>query len=261
LPPVKSLLACSRKEDKDMADSYTERQQFRGEGIDQGERVNVGGTERIASLMSGGLLTIYGLSRRSLGGLAIAALGGSLLYRGTSGHCATYEKLGLDTAGGEQRSGHVFIRQAVTINRPREELYAFWRDVENLPTFMRHIESVRQMDERRSVWTAKGTRGMGTLIWEAEIVEDVPGERILWRSLPGADIENEGEVRFVPDPGGEGTEVHVTIGYYPSSGVAGIAAAMMNPVFSQIVREDIRRFKNLMETGEVPTVEGQPRGH
>ncbi len=227
----------------------------------QNHGINVGGSERLASLLGGGLLTIYGLTRGSFGGMAMAALGGGLLYRGATGHCATYGKLGLNTAQGEGDLRNIRMRESVTVLRPRDELFVFWRDLENLPLFMSHLESVRQMDDKRSVWTAHSPGGLAPMIWEAEIVDEAPGERIAWRSLPGSDIENEGEVRFVEAPDGEGTEVHVTIEYHPSRGITGAAAKWINPLLSQMVREDVRRFKSLMETGEVPTVEGQPRGH
>ncbi len=223
------------------------------------DRINVNATERLASVIGGGLLTLYGVRRGSLTGLALAAVGGSLVYRGATGHCATYQALGIDTAHDREREhpSEISIREALTIEAPRHDLYAFWRDLENLPQFMRHIESVRPMGEGLSVWTARKPGG-GEIVWEAQITADESGKRIAWQSLPGADIENSGEVVF--EDGLQGTEVHVVIDYRPT-GLAGIAAGWINPVLSQMVREDIRRFKSLMEAGEAPTVEGQPRGH
>lgn len=222
-------------------------------------RTNVGRRERMASMVGGGALALYGLSRGSLRGLMMAAAGGGLIFRGATGHSPTYEAMGIDTAQGEVSLSEIRISEAITIDRPRGELYAFWRDLENLPQFMRHLEKVRPMDEKRSVWTARAPKGMGTLTWEAEITEDRPGEVIAWRSLPAADVENAGTVLFEPGPKGEGTVLRVMLEYRPS-GMAGAAAALLNPIFSQMIREDIRRFKSLMEAGEIPTIEGQPVG-
>ncbi len=211
--------------------------------------------------MGGGFLTAYGLARGSLGGLAMAAAGGALLYRGATGHCPAYQSLGVDTAEEKEPTQEVRMREVLTVGRPREELYRFWRDLENLPQFMKHLEEVRKVDERLSEWRARMPKGVATVTWEAEITEDRPGERIAWRSLPEAEIANSGVVRFTDDPGGRGTIVSAEIDYRPPAGGLGTAAAsLLNPVFSQMVREDIRRFKSLMEAGEVPTTEGQPKG-
>lgn len=222
-------------------------------------RANVGRRERMASLVGGGALALYGLTRGSLGGLLMAAAGGGLLYRGASGHSQVYDAMGVDTSRGEASLTEIRISEAITIDRPRGEVYAFWRDLKNLPQFMRHLESVRPVDERRSVWTAHAPRGMKTLSWEAEITEDRQGEVLAWRSLPAADVENAGTLLFEPGPKGEGTVLRVILEYRPS-GLAGAAAALFNPIFSQMIREDIRRFKSLMEAGEIPTTEGQPAG-
>lgn len=222
-------------------------------------RTNVGRRERLASLVGGGAMALYGLSRGSLPGLVAAAVGGGLIYRGATGHSPAYEAMGIDTAKGEESLAEIRITEVMTIERPRGEVYDFWRDVENLPKFMRHLESVRRMDERRSVWTARAPKGMKTLTWEAEVTEDRPGEVIAWASLPGADVENSGMVLFEPGPAGEGTVLRVTLEYRPS-GLAGAAAAFLNPIVSQMIREDLRRCKNLMEAGEIPTNEWQPAG-
>ncbi len=223
--------------------------------------VNVGVEERWLSILGGGLLTAYGLGRRSIAGLALAATGGALLYRGTTGHCPAYASLGIDTAERSDQISPIRIVEAVTVSRPREELYQFWQEVENLPRFMRHLESVRKLDGNVSVWQASAPRNLGTVTWEAELTENRPGELIAWRSLPGADIETAGRVQFADASGARGTVVRVDLSYQPPGGILGAAAAsLLNPAFSQLVREDVRRFKSLMEAGEIPTVEGQPKG-
>jgi uncharacterized membrane protein len=139
----------------------------------------------------------------------------------------------------------------VRINRPLEEVYTWWRDFENLPTFMRHLESVDVLDARRSHWKVKAPAGM-TVEWEAEIVEDEPNRLIAWRSLPGADVENSGIVRFEAAPVGHGTQVTVSLRYEPPGGVVGRAfAKLFGEEPEQQVREDLRALRQVLETGEV----------
>lgn len=223
------------------------------------QRINVGSTERWASVAGGALLVVVGLGRRSLSGLALAATGGALLYRGTTGHCPILASLGMDTSETGTAPPPVSIRTSVTVARPRDELYAYWRDVEHLPQFMHHLDAVRHRDERVSVWEARVPGGMGTIAWEAEVVDDEPGRRIAWRSRPGADVHNAGEVRFEDAPGDRGTEVHVAIDYRPPGVAAGRrVASLLTPAFEQMIKEDVRRFKSLMETGVIPVANPTP---
>src|SRR5205814_3086482 len=135
------------------------------------------------------------------------------------------------------------------------ELYGFWKNFENLPRFMRHLERVQKIDEQRSHWVAKGPAGY-SVEWDAEIINDEPGQVIAWRSLAGASVDNAGSVRFVPAPGGRGTEVRVVIDYIPPAGVVGWAVAkLFGREPKQEIAEDLRRFKQKMEMGEVATVE------
>ena len=248
---------------------FTEYQASVGETSEREERypvaeqssyINVGRQERFGSLLGGGFLALYGISRGSLGGIALAALGGALVYRGATGHCPAYAAMKVDTAEGVQRTMPVRMRESITINQPRQRLYTFWRDVENLPTFMRHIETVHKIDERTSEWRARAPKGWKTVSWQAEITEDRPGELIAWRSLPDADVANSGRVHFSDSPDGRGTIVRAEIEYRPGGTLGKAAAEIFNPLFSRLVHEDIRRFKSLMEAGEVPTIEGQPKG-
>lgn len=221
---------------------------------------NVGRTERIASAVGGGLLALYGLSRRSAGGYALAGLGGALVARGVSGYCPAYGALGMSTAEGEAGALPVEVAQSVTVFRPREEVYAFWRRLENLPRFMHHLERVTELDEQRSRWEAKGPGPLPDVTWEAKVVEERPGEILAWRSLPGAGIENAGHVRFEDAPNGA-TEIHARIAYRPPAGPLGAAVARwLDPALGQMVRNDIHRFQNVLEAGEIPTTEGQPSG-
>jgi uncharacterized membrane protein len=153
--------------------------------------------------------------------------------------------------GGESEPGVMHLVKAVTVNRSPDEVYRFWRDFRNLPRFMSHLESVAVLDERRSHWTAKGPAGR-LVEWDAEIVEDIPGQRIRWRSQPNATVSNWGAVRFVPAPGGRGTEIHVEMDYAPPAGELGsLVARLFGQEPSQQVQADLRKVKQVLETGEV----------
>jgi uncharacterized membrane protein len=152
------------------------------------------------------------------------------------------------------------LHAAITVRRPREEVYTFWRDLENLPRFMIHLRSVREIDERRSHWVARGPAGKA-VEWDAEIVEDRADERLAWRSSDDATVRNSGVVRFTGAPRGQGTEVRVELSYEPPAGAVGAAfARLLGEHPDQQVRDDLRRFKQVMETGEVVRSEGSPDG-
>jgi len=156
-----------------------------------------------------------------------------------------------ETVANEQMDkGIIRTKRSITVRKPVEEVYAFWRNFENLPRFMRHLESVSVMDERRSHWVARAPAGK-TVEWDAEIVDERENEMISWRSLPGAGVYNAGEVRFNPAPGNRGTEVRVTLEYDPPFGKLGSKVAMLfREEPGQQVQDDLRHFKQVMETGE-----------
>ena len=161
-----------------------------------------------------------------------------------------------EVAQRRERSRAVKIERVVTINKPIEEVYRFWRTLENLPRFMRHLESVETIGPRRSRWRAKAPAGL-TVEWEAEILQDRENEWIAWRSVEGSQIENSGSVRFQPAPGARGTEVRVQLQYAPPAGAVGRAVARLfggEPDWQ--IREDLHRFKQLMEAGEIPISDG-----
>ena len=154
----------------------------------------------------------------------------------------------------------VEVNEAFTILKPPEELFAFWRRLENLPSFMKHVDSVENLDNNRSHWRVRAPGG-SHVEWDAEIVEEEPGRLIAWRSRPGSEITNGGSVRFRPATGNRGTVVEVTLFYEPPGGKAAAGVAKIFGEEPQMqVREDLRRFKQLKETGEIPTIEGQPSG-
>jgi uncharacterized membrane protein len=152
--------------------------------------------------------------------------------------------------------GSVRVERVTTINKPVHEVYQFWRRFENFPRFMRHLESVEMLAEGRSRWRAKAPAGM-TVEWEAEILEDRENESIAWQSLPGSQIENRGSVRFSPAPGARGTEVRVRLQYNPPAGTLGRGVAwLFGEEPDQQIHDDLHRFKQLMETGEIPLSDG-----
>lgn len=215
---------------------------------------NVSNNERMISAVGGGLLAVLGLRRGGFGGLLLAAAGGYLLFRGASGHDPAYAAAGMNTAGGATASSKpIFVEHSIVIDRPAQEVYAYWRNLSNLPKIMSHLESVTELDERRSKWVAKAP--LGTHVeWEAEIVNDKPGERIGWHSLPGATVDNAGSVQFESLPGGS-TRVHVALSYRPPAGALGAAVAkLFGEEPSQQIADDLQNFKTAFESGQAQAV-------
>jgi uncharacterized membrane protein len=168
------------------------------------------------------------------------------------------QRLSAADGGGRARraTAGVRVERVVTINRPIEQVYDFWRNFENLPRFMRHLEEVTVLGNRRSRWRAKAPAGM-TVEWEAELIQEKENDWIAWRSLPGSQIENSGSVRFERAPGARGTELRVQLQYRPPAGAVGRAFAwLFGEEPSQQIADDLRRFKQLMETGEIPLSDG-----
>jgi uncharacterized membrane protein len=153
------------------------------------------------------------------------------------------------------RHGDVLVGRSVTIDRPREELYAFWREFTHLPRFMRNVHRVSIVDARRSHWVIEAPAG-NTVEWDSEIIEDQPGHLIAWRSVEGASVRNSGQVEFLDSPDGRGTVVRATLVYEPPAGSIGKLIAKLFQKEPKVqARQDLRRFKQLMETGEVSTAQ------
>jgi uncharacterized membrane protein len=154
----------------------------------------------------------------------------------------------------------VHVHRSLVINRSREDVYDFWRQFENLPRFMKHLKSVTVVDQRRSHWAVTGPAG-ATIEWDAEITEDRPNDFIAWRSLEGADVDNRGSIQFINAPGERGTIIHVNLHYEPPGGALGAAiATLFGEEPGQQLASDLRRFKQLMETGEVVVSDATVRG-
>jgi uncharacterized membrane protein len=241
---------------------------------------NVSPTERLVSGVAGGALLAYGVKRGDALGILLSILGGGAALRGVTGHCQVYDAMDINTATEQKQrqSGHfgegskkspfgkkglltdkIHVKKSVTINKSPAELYQFWRNFENLPRFMAHLESVSNSEGNRSHWVAKAPFGT-TVEWDAEITSDQENERIGWQSVADADVPNSGVVEFRPTST-RGTEVRVVLTYEPPAGKLGAAVAkLFGEEPSQQVYGDLYRFKSLMESGEVISVEGQSSG-
>ncbi|MDK2012533.1 MULTISPECIES: SRPBCC family protein [Deinococcus] len=199
---------------------------------------------RMISGAAGGALLLLGLRKRGVLGLGMAAVGGYLAYRAATGNDPVMAAAGL--SGNATAAKPIFVEHSVVIDRPAQAVYDFWRKLENLPQIMSHLESVTALDEKRSRWVAKAP--LGTHVeWEAEIVNDKPGQRIGWHSLPGATVDNAGSVQFESLPNG-GTRVHVALSYRPPAGPLGAAVAkLFGEEPSQQIAEDLQKFKAAFE--------------
>jgi len=229
-----------------------------------GEFKNVGEAERYSSILGGLGLILAGLSRRGIGAVALGALGAALIQRGVTGHCSLYSGMGVNgtTAEAEtERSGvpdnvGIKLERSVVINRPREELFAFWRYFPNLTRAMKHVERIDLLNEKRSHWVIQTPRGR-RIEWDAVVINEHPNEMIAWESLPGAKIENAGTVRFDPEPHGEGTVVTVKLEYNPPGGLFGrLGATLLGEKAGKEIEEDLNQLKNLMESGELVEKQG-----
>jgi uncharacterized membrane protein len=200
--------------------------------------------QKWAALISGAAIALYGASRKSWTGAALAGAGGYLIYSGIRN-------------GGAPKQFE--IKRSITVNRPAEELYQFWRNLENLPAFMEHLESVTQRDGI-SHWTVQGPLRR-KIEWDARVSQEHPNELIRWHSMPGSPVDHRGSVHFAHAPGNRGTVVTVTLEYGTPAGRAGnVVSTLFGKNPEQIVREELRHFKQLMEAGEVATTHGQPAG-
>jgi uncharacterized membrane protein len=220
-------------------------------------RTNVGRRERWLSAAAAAAVAAYGLRRRR-GRAVILPIAGALLGRALSGRCAVNQMLGRNSALDDEPSSPVTsvgrgegvrVEESIVINRPRSEVYRFWRNLENLPRFMDHLESVEMLDSERSHWIAKGPAGTRAE-WDAVVHNEIPNELLAWRSLEGSEVDNAGSVHFMPTETGD-TDVRVVLRYDPPAGRLGaVVAWLFGEEPSRQVAEDLRRLKQVMEAGE-----------
>lgn len=224
-------------------------------------RHNVGKSERIASGLLGGAALLGQRWLHGGGKVAALAVGSGMLTRAITGHSQLYGALGVSSAALSEGAG-IDIDAAITIVRPREEVYELWRNIENLPLIMLHLTSVTDVGDGVSHWRAEGPRGIHAE-WKGRIITDRPGELIAWKSLPDSAVENAGSVQFrdAGFEGEKGTEVLVNLRYVPRGLAAGFALGkVLRPTLQAEVTEDLRRLKRVMETGVDTTTKGQPTG-
>ncbi|MBC8165285.1 MAG: DUF2892 domain-containing protein [Bryobacteraceae bacterium] len=222
---------------------------------------NVGENERLFSLVAGAGLLAYGLTRRDRTGLGLAAIGSGLAWRGATGHCTCYQAFGMNTVirghskgtgsrGGVSYQVGIRVDHEIRIRKSPEELYNFWRNFENLPRFMHHLESVQVKENGVSHWVVRGPAGL-RVEWDAETINEIENQLIGWRSLHGSQVDNGGSVHFEPAADGT-TIVRVALQYKPLAGNVGAAVARwLGEDPSVMIREDLQRFRELMETGTV----------
>jgi uncharacterized membrane protein len=212
--------------------------------------INVGYNERLISAALGAFMLSSGLgklTKNPIKGLLRTAIGGVLLYRGMSGNCPVYSSLG--KTKGVNHTDAINIRTSLIVNKPKDEVYAFWRKLENLPLFMSHLASVTEIDSKHSHWEAVVPGNIGKVKWNAEIVKEEPGYLIGWQSIPNSMINNAGKVVFHDALNGQGTELEVVITYHAPAGELGAGLAkLLNPVFEKVVRTDVLQFKEYIET-------------
>jgi uncharacterized membrane protein len=229
---------------------------------------NVGVSDRWVSMFLGGGLLLLGIARERER-LPLLLTGSFFLYRGASGYCPFYDLFGFNTTEAHPRPATSVLHQrgikverSIIINKSPEELYRFWRNLENLPRFMSQDVSVQPFQGgARSHWTVRSVAGT-TFEWNAEIINDIPNELLAWRSLDGADLDHAGSVRFEKAPDGRaGTEVKLTLEYRPPIGKLSVGIAkLLDQEPAQVISKDLQRLKQLMETGEIASVEGQAHG-
>jgi uncharacterized membrane protein len=224
---------------------------------------NVGAGERLASMAVGGLLVTWALRKRSPATMAAGVVGADLIYRGASGHCRVYDALGVNTAavtvsGRQISSSAPEIQRSMTINRPPEELFAFWGNPENLARIMAHFAEVTSEGGDVTRWKVRGPIGQ-MFEWTSRQTAEEPGRKLSWQSLPGGTIATRGHVAFQPGRENTGTEVKLWVQFEPPLGNVGEGLAKTLQKFPRaIAGQALRRFKSLVETGEIPTLEYNP---
>lgn len=217
--------------------------------MEKKSNINVSNTERIASVLAGSYVMYRSLKKspKNYSGIASASL---LLFRGVTGHCPAYAAAGKNIL--PDPAHNINIETTVIVNRPIDTVYSFWKRLENLPLFMKHLKSVKQKEGGKSDWEAYLPGEIGSIHWEAKIVNEVPGEVIAWNSTENSTIQNAGKVTF-NDIGELGTAVHVVISYQAPLGIAGQKVlGLLTPAFEKMIRRDIVNFKEYVETGKLP---------
>jgi uncharacterized membrane protein len=225
----------------------------------QAERTgNLGDPERLALTIAGGALLVFGLSRVSLRGVLLVAIGSALGYRGITGRSLLYDGLGIDLGGGQgwraiasRKVGNLGVKidESIVVNAPPQRVYGIWRNLENLPRLLSNVERVEILDRTRSRWTVKGPAGT-PISWDAELINDKPGEIIAWRTIDSSLVNHAGSVGF--EPVAQGTRVDVSLQYDPPGGRFGHAvASLVSADAGAQTARDLEEFKRAVEDGRL----------
>ncbi|MBE7175226.1 MAG: SRPBCC family protein [Mucilaginibacter polytrichastri] len=210
------------------------------------QQANLELPERIASFAVGAFILLKSIGKlrvHPLRSLSLGLSGGYLVYRGLSGKCSVCDRVG---RAGEQVSP-IIIESSLDVSKPRSEVYRFWRNLENLPLFMRHLNSVTELDAKRSYWEVNIPGNIANISWEAQITKEDENRYLSWRSIENSDIENAGKVEFSDLPGG-GTHIDLFISYRPPAGMVGSGISrLLNPVFERMLHRDVEAFKTYIE--------------
>ena len=201
-------------------------------------------TPQWGALIGGGALAIYGITRKSPAGIALAASGATIALLGANQNASSRDSSAATT---------------LLVNCSRQDAYRLFRDFENLPRFMNRLETVTVVDNRHSRWIAIGPMGR-QIQWDAQITDDRENEYIAWQSLPGSDVQVDGSVQFKEAPAGRGTLITARLVFRPAPGRNSSLAKFLSKGANFALRQDLRRLEALLETGEIPTIEGQPHG-
>jgi len=230
-------------------------------------RKNLGTIERVLTTIGGLALAAYGLKRRSTKGWLTAAAGSGLIACGVTGRSLVMDAFGINHASKPENpvvsvphGEGIKVEQIITINRSPNQLYRFWRNFENLPLVMKHLESVSARDEKHSHWIAKAPAGQ-VVEWDAVIHNEIPARLIAWRSVDGSEVDHAGSVEFRENPKG-GTDLKVVINYRPPAGKVGaVVAKLLGEEPSQQIDEDLKQFKDLIESTDISALDHSKSSH
>ncbi len=222
--------------------------------------INVGPVERVVSVLLGTAAAVYGLRQISKpAGIALALTGANLIYRGATGYCMVNKAIGRNSNTTIKKTSPMEIQHTLVVNKPKHEVYAFWRNLENLPLFMKHLQKVEEEDSINSVWRAHVPGHVGSISWKAMITDDIPNQLLIWSSKPGSTIDTAGEVRFSDRADGS-TELRIRMTYrLPAGDIGTLAGKLFSPAVEKMISEDMQRFKTMMESGEFTTLQSSVR--
>lgn len=232
----------------ELSNQITDR--LAGLGLSATGKENIDQGERIVSVLAGSWLlykSIRKIGKHPFLGVHGIAASGLMLYRGVTGVCPIYKRLGKDTTDPQA----INITENIVVNAPKDKVYAFWRELSNLPKFMEHLKSVEEISDDVSLWTANTPGELLDLTWNAEITREETGEYLGWQSLEGSMIANAGKVEFRETLNGTGTELHIEIDYFPPAGSVGRGiTSLFNGIFEGMIRKDIQHFKTYAENAD-----------